>query len=79
MYFEFQKKNKKCKYCENFFVRLSKDNACDDCQYLKIRMSRNFEITKKILKDIEWEKEVDQKDGQNRTKKSQKPSDSQET
>lgn len=69
MYFTFQKKTKKCKYCEDFFVRLNKNGDCDDCHYLKIRMNRNLEVTKKILKEIECQKEVDQKVGQNRIKK----------
>ena len=57
MYFTFQQKNKKCKYCSHLFVRLNKNKICDDCHYLKIRMSRNLEVTKKILKEIECQPE----------------------
>lgn len=62
MYFEFQKKNKKCKHCEKLFIRLNKKGDCDDCHYLKIRMSRDLKTTKKILKEIEWENQEGQKD-----------------
>lgn len=45
----------KCRCCEKRSEYLNKSKLCDDCQYLKIRMKRNIDLTMKLLEEIKNE------------------------
>jgi len=45
-------KKYKCRACSKLTEYKNKCRMCDDCQYLKIRMSKDIDLTKKLLREI---------------------------